>query len=116
MAANVIAFPAEPLPEAPRAPLPPSQSAEEAAFNRPRFGLHLGGRSADAPSVDAPTADAPSTDGPATTLPTPRFYLGLPAQVGIAVSQFDLEISHYAARLRLLRLMTQKYSRSNLPA
>ena len=115
MAANVLAFPNAPLSQSPAAPQRASPSAEEAAFNRPRFGLLLGGRSLDR-SLD-PLASQQMNQ---TLTPRPSRTLGrtlsLPAQVGIAVSHFDLEIAHYAARLRLLRDLRQQHSPTNLPA
>lgn len=109
MAADIIAFPSKLFAASHPAPRRPSQSAEEAAFNRPRFGLNLGNRSADRPWAPLSTPTLPTTQLPPPLPSIGKFSIGLPAQIGFAVAHFDLEIAHYAARLHLLRLMTQQH-------
>ena len=89
--ASILQFPNKLFAESPRTPQRTSPSAEEAAFNRPRFGLNLGGCSGDRPWE---------------VISTPRLSIALPAQIDIAVARIDLEISHLTTRARLHRLFT----------
>ncbi len=114
MAATVLPIRNVPVPESPSAAEVAPASAEEAAFGRLGFRVHLGGRSLDR-SLDllaSQQMECALTPRPSRTLGR---TLALPAQVSIAVSHFDLEIAHYAARLRLLRDLSQKYSPANSP-
>lgn len=106
MAATIIAFPAKLLPRTSSTPLLPSQSAEEAAFDRSGFVVTL-----EVPAIDRPW-EALSTP----QLSTPDRAVALPAQVDLAVAQVDREISHHAARLRLLHLMIDRHSSTPDPA
>ena len=99
--ASILQFPNKLFAESPRTPQRTSPSAEEAAFNRPRFGLNLGSR------YDDRLWEAIST---------PRLSIALPAQVDIAVARIDLEISHLTTRTRLLRLLTGSGRPSAVPA
>ncbi len=112
MAATILPIRNVPLPESSTAVEVTPPSGEEVAFHRLGFRVHLGGRSLDR------TLDLLASQQMERTLtPRPSRTLGrmlpLPAQVGIAVSHFDLEIAHYAARLRLLRDLSQKYAPAN---
>jgi hypothetical protein len=92
--ASILAFPRKFFAETPTLPSP---SAEEAAFNRPSFGLHLGSGKR---TPFAPTAPS----------------LEMTSQIGLAVAHIDREIAHYNARLRLVRLLIQQQSTTTLPA
>ena len=95
--ASILAFPRKFFAETPSMPTLTSPSAEEAAFNRPSFGLHLGNGKR---TPFAPTAPS----------------LEMTAQIGVAVAHMDSEIAHYSARLHLLRLLTQQHSTNTLTA
>jgi hypothetical protein len=81
MANNVLTFPRKFFAESPSAPARTSPSAEEAAFNRPRFGLNLGN------GPHAPIAPS----------------LAFTSQITLAVSRVDREIAQLAARTGLHR-------------
>ena len=99
--ASILQFPNKLFAESPRTPQRTWPSAEEAAFNRPRFGLNLGGR---------------CDDRPWEALSTPRLSIALPAQIGLAVAHIDAEISHLTTRARLHRLFTGAARPSTHPA
>jgi hypothetical protein len=88
--ASILAFPPKFFAETPIVPTLTSPSAEEAAFHRPSFGLHLG-------------------NGKRTPFAPTSPSLEMTSQVGLAVARVDRELAHYNTRLRLLRLLTQQH-------
>lgn len=114
MAATVLPIRNVPVPEPPSAAEVAASSREEAAFHRLGFRVHLGGRSLDR-TLDLLASQQMDRTLTLRSSRTLGRTLPLPAQVSIAVSHFDLEIAHYAARLRLLRDLSQKYSPANSP-